>query len=116
MPSSGLLRHVVLVRADVSMERTVCIIRVIRINEAATRLAVASNRRNLRRNIIGLLLVTANVVPSSPIFLTLIMELRFTETSVITIAAMRHMPNDGILHSHRRENLLYIGSPFSTEA
>jgi hypothetical protein len=28
-----------------------------------------------------------------------------TETSVHTISARRHIPDDGILHSHRRENL-----------
>jgi hypothetical protein len=32
-------------------------------------------------------------------------EIYSSEASVITIAARRHVPEDGILHSHRRENL-----------
>jgi hypothetical protein len=31
--------------------------------------------------------------------------IRFSETLVFTEATRRHIPEDGILHSHRRENL-----------
>jgi hypothetical protein len=50
--------------------------------------------------------VTANVVPSSPILITLMMEaIRFSKKSVLTRSTRRHIPGNGMLHSHRRENL-----------
>jgi hypothetical protein len=45
-----MLRHVALVRPDVSEELSASLIRVTRIGELGTTLAVTSNRRTLRRN------------------------------------------------------------------
>jgi hypothetical protein len=46
-----MLPHVALVRTDVSDEFSDTIIRVTRISELETTLAVTSNRRTLRRNV-----------------------------------------------------------------
>jgi hypothetical protein len=52
------------------------------------------------------LLVAANAVPNSPIFVSLVIEaIRSSETSVLTKVTWRYIPEDGILHSHRRENI-----------
>jgi hypothetical protein len=97
--SSGMLRHVALVRTDVSEELRASFIRVTRIGEIGTTLAVLF-LRSMRR-----LVVTAGVL-SSPILVTLMMrELSSSETSVLTRATRRNIPEDDILHSHRRENL-----------
>jgi hypothetical protein len=68
-----MLRRVALVTTDVSEELNASYIRVTRIGELGTTLAVTSNR------------------PSA--------------TSVLTRATRRNIPEDTILHSHRRENL-----------
>jgi hypothetical protein len=50
MASSGMLRRVALVRTDISEELSAFFIRVTRIGEIGTTLAVSSNRCRLRRN------------------------------------------------------------------
>jgi hypothetical protein len=71
-----MLRHVSRARTDVSEERVTSIIRVFRF------------------------LVTANVLPSSPILVTLMMEsIHSPETSVFTRATRRNMPEDGIVQN-----------------
>jgi hypothetical protein len=107
MVSSGILRRVALVRTDVSEEPSASFIRVTRIGELGTTLATDARceeipvfLRSVRR-----LLVAASVVPISPIVPLRKEALRSSETPVRTRATRCNIPEDTILHSHRRENL-----------
>jgi hypothetical protein len=78
MTSSGMLRRVALVRTDVSEELSASTLRVTRIGELGTTLAVTSNRHYF----------AACVVSSTPIIVTLMKEmLSSSETSVLTRAS-----------------------------
>jgi hypothetical protein len=96
-----MLHRVVLVRTDVSEELSASFIRVTRIGEASSFLSHLVFLRIVRQ-----LLVTASAAPSSPILVTLMKAaIRPCETSYLTRPTRRNIPEDTILHSHRRENL-----------
>jgi hypothetical protein len=77
-----------------SEECSASIIRVTGIGELGTKVAETITQRTLLRN------------TEIPILVTLMMETpRSSETSVLTRSARHNMPEDALLHSHRRENL-----------
>jgi hypothetical protein len=91
MASSGMLRRVALVRTYVSEELSASIIKVTRIGKLERTLAVSSNS-SVRR-----LLVTANVIISSAILVSLKKEaLSSSETLILSRAARRNIPEEAI--------------------
>jgi hypothetical protein len=97
-----MLRHVALVRTDVSEEHSASIIRVTRIGELGT-LAIIETDACCEE---------IHSIPSSPILVTLMMEaLHSSETSIPTKATLLNIPEDGILHSHIREHLKSDAEP-----
>jgi hypothetical protein len=116
-----MLRRVAFTTTGVSEEHIASIIRVTRIGELGTTLALSTDacceeilsekgRVNMQY------LVTANVAPSSPILVTLMMKaLSASEMSVLTRSTRRHTTEDDILHSQCRENLKSYISDFSIQ-
>jgi hypothetical protein len=91
MASSGMLRRVALVGTDVSDELSASFIRVTKIGELGTTLAVTSNLRSLRTCSV------ASFVPISPILVTLMKEaVSSSETSFPTRVTRRNMPEEAI--------------------
>jgi hypothetical protein len=92
-------RRVALIITDITEERIASFIRATRIYGLETTLSITSNRSKLR---------AANVVPSSPILVTLMMEaIRSYVMSVLTRTKRCNTQEYGILHNHRRESLKY---------
>jgi hypothetical protein len=125
MASSGMLRRVALVRTDVSKELNASFIRVTRIGELGTTLAVTRNRRTLQRNtFLGKFNLTAiatralsnkgAIICTSCLHTVyvLVVVLRMSSVSSLrtgmyglTRATPRNIPEDTILHSHHHENI-----------
>jgi hypothetical protein len=108
-----MLRRVALVRADVSEERIASIIRVTRIGEQGNTLTATETEARCEETLLrsvssqrASVASYCNVVPSSPILFTSMMQaIDSSETSAITRATRPNILYGGILHSHRHEIL-----------
>jgi hypothetical protein len=96
-----MLSPVAVVRTDVSEKGTASIIRVVRTGKLGT-----SNQSMLQEEMLHIvilrsllqLLFTANVVPSSQILVSLMMEVTCSsETLVLTTAMRLNIPENGVL-------------------
>jgi hypothetical protein len=102
-----------LVRIDVSKERIAFHHQGGKIRGAENN--VSSNKQPKHviffLNSVARLLVTVNAVRSSPILVTLMIEATcFSETSVLTRATGRNIPEDGILHCHILQHAIELAS------
>jgi hypothetical protein len=97
MPSSGMLCHRALVRSNVWDERIAYIIRMRRIGELRTTLAVMSNRSMLRRNTMLITVFLHRVLR-----LTVILTVVSTSPSLVTmmIGGDKFFRNVGSCKSH----------------
>jgi hypothetical protein len=81
MLPSAMLRCEVIIKTEASVERKACFMRLTRIGEPET------------------------TVVGSPILVVLMIEvIRSSESLILTRVPLRHFSEDGILHSHSREN------------
>jgi hypothetical protein len=96
MPFSGLLRRVALVRTKVSDHRINSIIRLQRIV--------------VPRTVLQFLVIAYVVLSSLILSIPTLIVIRSSETSFLTKAILRHIPEGGILHSPavKTSNLLFL--------
>jgi hypothetical protein len=103
MAYSGILRHVALVRTDVSEEISASIIRVTRIGELGTSVLTRATQRNIPED--GILHRHRRENLKSYIALSGWTLKQRRNVSPVKYEMRFYIPEDDILHSHRRENL-----------
>jgi hypothetical protein len=100
MPSSGILHLVADVRIDVSEKCIPSMIRLTRTSELGKMLAITNNQSIFLHSMLQLL-VTASIVPSSLIHVTLMMEaIHSSQTSVLTRATWHNISEDSFLYEY----------------
>jgi hypothetical protein len=116
---------VALVRIDIPEEHISSIIKVTRISELGTKLALTSNRSTMRTNGIYIyiflrsvlrLLVNVNIIPSSLILVTPIMNsILSSEVSILTRVTRRYIPEEALLMTIIVKMALYTNLSRSSE-